>query len=193
MPASIPGRGPVRTGPALGLVEVGSIARGVVVLDAMVKRSPVTVVDSWTASPGKYLVLVTGEVAEVDEAMEAGLAAAAEHLLDQVFLPQPDATILPAVCGARDRPTDDSVAVVETAMAAAAIRAADAAVKAAEVRLVELRLATGLGGKAYFVLAGDLFFVEAAVEAATDAAGRERLVNVELIANPHPDAAGRLA
>jgi len=182
----------VRGGPALGLLEVESIARGMVVLDAMVKRSPVSVVDSWTVSPGKYLVLVTGEVAEVEEAMDAGVDAAAEHLLDEVFLPYPDEGVLPAVCGVTGAPGDDSVAVVETTMAAAAVRAADAAVKAAEVRVVELRLAAGLGGKAYFVLAGPLFFVEAAVEAAADAAHRDRLVNVEVIANPHPEAAGHL-
>ena len=188
-----PGSAALRTGPALGLVEVTSIARGVVVLDAMVKRAPVTVLDAWTASPGKYLVLVAGEVAEVEEAMGAGVGAAAEHLLDQTFLPHPHEALLPAVSGEAEPAGDASVAVVETAAAATAIRAADAALKAAEVRLVELRLATGLGGKAYFVLAGALHWVEAAAEAAAEACGRGRLVGVELIANPHSDTAGRLA
>lgn len=181
-----------RSGPALGLVELASIARGVVVLDAMVKRAPVTVLGNWATSRGKYLVLVAGEVGEVEEAMDAGLSAAAEHLLDRVFLPYPHADLLPAIRGRTSAPGDASVAVVEATEVAAAVRAADAALKTAEVRLTELRLARGIGGKAYFVLAGDLFSVEAAAAAASEAAGPNRLVGVEVIANPHPDASSRL-
>jgi len=182
---------PVRTGPALGLIETASIARGHVVLDALVKRAPVTVLDAWTASPGKHLVLFAGEVAEVEESMGAGLAAAAEHLLDHVLLPNPHAQVLPAVAGEASAAGEDSLAVLETAAASTAIRAADAAVKAAEVRLVELRLATGLGGKAYFVLAGEQHHIEAALEAGIEAAGAG-LVGAEVINNPHPDAADRI-
>lgn len=182
---------PRRTGPAIGLVEVASIARGMVVLDGMVKRAPADVVDNWTASPGKYLILLAGEVAEVDESMQAGVAAAAEHLLDSVFLPQPDAAVMPAILGETDQAAAHSLCIVETAMAASAIRSADAAVKATGVSLLELRLATGLGGKAYYVLGGALHLIEAAAEAGAQAAGGQ-LINVELIANPAPDAAGRL-
>jgi len=181
-----------RVGPALGLIELGSIARGMVVLDTMVKRSPVDVLGNWPTSRGKYLVLVSGEVAEVEEAMDAGLACAAEHLLDQVFLPHPHECIVPAVRGRVAPAEDASLAIVETLEVAAAIRAADAAVKAAEVELLELRLARGIGGKAYLVLAGELFWIQAAVDAASQGAGSDRLVNVEVIANPHPDASSRL-
>ena len=181
-----------RTGPALGLIETASIARGHVVLDQMVKKAAVTVLDAWTASPGKYLVLVVGEVAEVEEAMASGLEAAGEHLLDQLILPHPHSSIVPAIGGAATKLERRSMAVVETGTVAAAIRAADASVKAAEVEVVELRLATGLGGKAYFVVAGDLAAVEAAAEAATAEAGGDKLVNAEIIANPHPDMSERI-
>lgn len=181
----------VRTGPAIGLVEVASIARGMVVLDAMVKRAPCDVVDNWTASPGKYLVLIAGEVAEVEESMDAGLVAAGEHLLDHVVLSHPDPAVMPALMGETSRPGTDSVCVVETTMAATAIRAADAALKATGVRLIELRLATGLGGKAYFVLGGSLHLVEEAADVGT-AASAGALVGVEIIANPDPLAAERM-
>ncbi len=180
-----------RTGPAIGLVEVGSIARGMVVLDAMIKRAPVDLVDNWTASPGKYLILVAGEVAEVDESMQAGVAVAGEHLLDSVFLPQPHAAVMPAVMGETDQAGSDSLCIVEATMASTAIRSADVAIKATGLRLLELRLATGLGGKAYYVLGGVLHLVEEAAEAGAQACG-SNLVAVELIANPDPDAAEHL-
>ena len=47
--------------PAIGLLELSSIAVGILAADAMVKRSPVEVIYAGTAHPGKYLVLVAGE------------------------------------------------------------------------------------------------------------------------------------
>jgi len=44
--------------PAIGLVETNSIAIGIRVGDAMVKRAPVNLLESRTVCPGKYIVLV---------------------------------------------------------------------------------------------------------------------------------------
>lgn len=180
-----------RTGPALALLEVASVARGMVALDAMVKRAHVSIIDNWTASPGKYLVLFCGEVAEVQEGMDAALAVAGEHLLNATVLPDPHGQLLPALEGRVHQQSQGAVAIVETLDAAAAIVAADRAVKAAEVLLMQLRLATGLGGKAYFLISGALHDIEAALEDAVDTAA-EGLFNAETIANPHEDISGRL-
>src|SRR5438094_10350399 len=84
---------PTFPAPALGLVELSSIGRGMATCDAMVKRAPVQVLAARPGSPGKYLVLVCGGVAEVGEAMDAGCARAKEALLDRLFLPQADAQL----------------------------------------------------------------------------------------------------
>jgi microcompartment protein CcmL/EutN len=81
------GEGVRASGPALGLVETSSVARGFVVADQMVKRAPVALVASRAVSPGKWLVLVTGEVADVEEAMAAGVDAAGHTLVDRLELP----------------------------------------------------------------------------------------------------------
>ena len=52
-----------------------SIAIGVRAGDAMVKRAPVEVTYAGTVHPGKYLVLVGGDVASVEESYAAGLDA----------------------------------------------------------------------------------------------------------------------
>src|SRR5688572_19662805 len=87
------------TGPALGIVELTSIARGVLVADAMVKKAPVRILQSHPISPGKHLIVIAGGVAEVDESMQAGLAVAGATLVDRLFLPQAHAQLAPLVAG----------------------------------------------------------------------------------------------
>ncbi len=177
----------MRDGPAIGLIESTSIARGMVVCDAMVKQAPVDVLEAYTVTPGKYVVLVCGEVAEVEEAMQAGLAKAAETLLDELFLPNPHASIVPALRGEALSPDPDAIGIFETSTIASTLLAVDAALKAAETSLLELRLATGIGGKAYFALTGELHELQAAFEAGCASIEPQRVLNTELVARPHED------
>jgi microcompartment protein CcmL/EutN len=160
----------------------------------MVKRAPVALLDCRPVSPGKLLVLVAGGVAEVDEAFRRGVEVAGDRLVDQLFLAQAHPQVEPAVRGQAPGAAAgvDSLAVVETASVAATILAADAAAKAAAVRIVEMQLARGIGGKAFFTLSGPLAEIEAAVEAATDAVARDRVVGTEIIPAPHADLIARL-
>lgn len=152
--------------PALGLLELGSVAVGVLTGDAMVKRAPVAVLRAGTVHPGKYLVLVGGEVADVEEALEAGREIGAGQLADEVFLPDVHSSVVNAVTGVRETGDGEAIGVVETRTVAALLRAADRGVKAAEVVLRDVRLADDLGGRAYCVFRGAVADVEAAVEAA---------------------------
>ena len=178
--------------PALALIELSSIARGYPVADAMVKKAQVALAECRPVSPGKFLVLVTGQVAAVDEAFRAGLAIAGDRLIDKLFLPHAHPQIIPAVGGAIPPAAIDSFAAVETTTVAASILAADAAVKAAAVRIVEMQLARGIGGKAYFSLSGPLAEIEAAVEAAAGAITADLLTATEIIAAPHEDLLAKL-
>lgn len=178
---------PAPDGPALGLIELCSIARGLVVCDAMVKRAPVRIVRAGSTHPGKYIVHVRGGVDEVGEAMAAGLAAAREALIDRVFLPYPHAQLAPLLAtGRRDAPLE-SVGVLEAFSIAATIRAADAALKAAEIDGLRLVLADHVGGKGHFVFTGLLHDAEEGLEAGRAAIGETLLAGCELVANPHAD------
>jgi microcompartment protein CcmL/EutN len=176
-------------GPALALVELSSVARGLSTVDALVKKAPVRIDQAHPISPGHFLIVFTGDVAEVEESFTEALAAAGDRLIDQVFLPQVHGEVATAVAGAivgRDL-TDLSVAIVETFTVASAISASDAACKAAEVQVIQMRLGQGLGGKAYFVLAGELYDIEAAVSAATGAIPSSHVQDTEIIPRPHAD------
>jgi microcompartment protein CcmL/EutN len=152
--------------PALALIELASIAVGIEVGDAMVKRAPVDVVHAGTIQPGKYLVLVAGSVADVEEALAAGVEVGACCLVDTVFLPNVHDQVVSALRGSRRTGTGAALGVVETASVAATIEAADAGVKGAQVELLEIRLGDGLGGKGYLLFDGSVSDVESAVEAA---------------------------
>lgn len=159
---------PDRLQPALALIELASIAVGIETGDAMVKRAPVEVVRAGTIQPGKYLVLVAGTVADVEEALAAGVETGQGCLVDTVFLPNVHDQVVAALRGVRRAGTGEALGVVETSTVAATIEAADAGVKGARVELLELRLGDGLGGRGYLLFDGTVADVEAAVEIAVE-------------------------
>ncbi len=174
-------------GPALGLIEVGSVARGMVIADAMVKRAQVTLLQASPVTPGKFVVVVAGGEEEVGQAMQAGLEQAADTLIDRLYLAKADPQLAPAMRGALPPAEVAALGIVETFSVAAAVLSADRAVKAAEVRLVQMRLARGLGGRAYYVLTGELHQVQAAVEAGRSIIHDGMLLTTEIIGRPHAD------
>jgi microcompartment protein CcmL/EutN len=162
--------------PAVGLLEFASIARGIEAGDAMAKRAPLQVIRAGTVHPGRYLVLVGGLTADVEEAMEAGRDVAGDSLVDAVFLPDVHPDVVSSLGGTRREDAGDALGVVETLTVAATIDAADAGVKGARVTIRDLRLADDLGGKGYVLFGGEVSEVEAAVGYAVDriaASGQE--------------------
>ncbi|HEY1555169.1 MAG TPA: BMC domain-containing protein [Kofleriaceae bacterium] len=185
-------------GPALGVLEISTIARGVVAADAGLKRAPAVLLHSRAVSGGKHLVVFEGGVAEVEEALAAGRLIAGDVLIDRVELPAADDQVWPMLGASLVAPIDwsadgsaEAVAIIETRTVCAAIAAADAACKVAEVVVRDVRFAIDLAGKAYFTLTGTLDAIEAAAAAAR-AAADDRLVGLEVIAQPAPDLRGRL-
>lgn len=181
------------TGPAIGLIELCSIARGIRVVDDMVKKAPVQVRRATPVHPGKFLILVQGGVDEVFEAVEAGKAAAAEALIDELLLPYPHAQLDGLMTHAPAPSVANALGVLEAFSVAAIIRAADAALKAAEIQGIRLRLADGLGGKGYFLFCGAQHDVEEGLTYGKAALGEGLLAGEELIANPHPEMIAALA
>ena len=174
--------------PALALVEFSSIAAGIQAADAMVKRAPIDVIKAGTVHPGKYLVLIGGQVADVEESLAAGRQVGGEAVVDFVYLPQVHPEVVEAIGGGRAPEVTDALGVVETTTVAAAIHAADAGIKGAEVRLVEVRLADGLGGKGIVLFSGLVADVEAAVGIGVGVLERpELLVRQVVIPQLHPE------
>ncbi|HOO78305.1 MAG TPA: BMC domain-containing protein [bacterium] len=173
--------------PAIGFIEFNSIAAGIFATDAMAKKSDVDILDSRSVCPGKYVVLVGGLTGPVDEAMQAGLEAGADAVTDHLFLPNVHPAVVPAILAAVPVDELDALGVIETFSIPSCILAADSAVKEAEIELIEIRLANGLGGKSFVTFTGEIHDVEAALKKGAGKAGEIGcLVRTSLVPRPHP-------
>ncbi len=170
MSEDAPGGDPGALDPAIGLVELDSVVAGIVAGDAMVKASPVGSIYAGTVHPGRYLVLVSGDTASVEVALDVGRRSAPGSLLDSIFLPDIHPSVTRALVGEPPPLEGDALGIIEAATVATVIGAADAGVKAADVRLATVELADGLGGKGYALFGGLVADVEAAVDQAADRA-----------------------
>lgn len=178
---------------AIAAIETSSIAQGVVAADAMLKTADVELLQSTTLSPGRYWVLIGGEVAAVRASHRRGVEVAADTLLDQLFIPQLHEGVLPALGGVVATGLDDALGILETLTAASAIVAADTAVKAANVTVRDVRLANGIGGKGVVSLSGTVSAVQAAIDAGrADALKRGLLARAVVIPRLDPQLRGRM-
>lgn len=164
------------TGPALSMLELVDSPSGFAALDALAKEAPVTVIAAGTIQRGHFLLAFVGEVEPVQMSFAKAVQVAARAIVDSVLLPYAEPRILPALRdgAARFPLPGDALGVVQTGSAPTLLGAVDAALKGANVDLVELRVAEGLGGKGLATLWGEQHDVQAAIEHAAAAFGRGR-------------------
>jgi microcompartment protein CcmL/EutN len=173
---------------SIGLIELSSIAAGFETCDAMLKAAGVALVLSRSICSGKYMVMVRGDVAAVGAAVAAGIAAARFAVIDSFVIPNLHESVFPALSGSNKVEKLEALGIVESFSVAALIEGADAAVKAANVELIEIRLAMALGGKAFVTLTGDVAAVQSAVDAGARVVGdKGMLVNKVVIPHPRPE------
>ncbi len=182
----------VKIDPALALIELDSIAAGIEAGDAAIKQAPLQTLRTGTVQPGKFLVLLGGAVADVQEALAAGLAAGSSAVVDSLMLPNVHQEVVRAVSGGRLVKSGDALGIVETATVASAIHAADAGLKGADVTLLEVRLADGLGGKGLTLFTGRVSDVEAAIEIGSQKVAPALLVRQTVIAQLHAEMADNI-
>lgn len=173
---------------AIGMNEIMSIPLGFEACDAMLKAAEVELVSAGCVCAGKYYIVVVGEVAAVRSSVEAGAEVAGSTLIDSLVIPNVDEQVAPAISACTMPEKMAALGVMETYSLCAAIHAADAAAKAAEIDLLEVRLGRGLGGKSFITLTGEVAAVEAAVKAAEALEETQGLMAQSVvIPAPHPD------
>lgn len=173
---------------AVGVIELNSIARGIEVADHMLKTSSVELLEAKSICPGKYLILITGDVSAVESSVEVGLELAKSFFVDYVVIPNVSDEVVYALRGIPDVEEFKAVGVLEFFSVTGAVYSADAAVKTSDVDIASMRLGYALGGKSFVILTGDLSAVEAAIESGTRV-GEENgfMFNTSVI--PSPDKA----
>ncbi|WP_373844562.1 BMC domain-containing protein [Clostridium sp.] len=172
----------------IGMVELNSIAKGIKTADAMVKAAEVKLLLSKTVCPGKYIILITGNVGAVTASIEAGVSIGGQHVVDKLLLPNVHEQVIPAINEATGVSQLKDLGVMEFFSISTGIVAADAAAKSADVQLIEVRMGVGVGGKSFVTLTGDVSAVKNAVEAGVNVSLETgMLVNSEVISGPSKD------
>jgi microcompartment protein CcmL/EutN len=170
---------------SIGLIELGSIAAGYEVADAMLKAAEVEILLSRSICSGKYMVLIGGDVAAVRSSVDAGEIAGRGSVIDTFVIPNVHASVFPAIAGTAKVDRLEALGIIESFSVASLIEGADASAKAARVELIEIRLAMALGGKAFVTMTGEVAAVKAAVDAgAAIVAEKGLLVNKVVIPSP---------
>jgi microcompartment protein CcmL/EutN len=173
---------------SIGLIELGSIAAGYQACDTMLKTATVELMLSRSICSGKYMVMIRGDVGAVESSVRAGVHAGNFSVIDSFVIANVHEAVFPAIAGHTKVNALDALGIIESFSVASLIEGADAAVKTANVRLIEIRLAMALGGKAFVTMTGSVADTTSAVDAgAAVVAAKGLLTNKVVIARPRPE------
>ena len=172
----------------IGILEFNSIAAGIIAMDSMVKSAPIVIVKAELFNPGKFIIIVTGDVASVETSLLRGKENRLNWLVDELFIPNLNNQIIPALGSCRPVKAWDALGVLESYSMTSGVEAADRAAKEADVEIPEIGISTELSGKSYVKIMGAVEAVEAAVEAGSAVLKQKGLLcNRIIIPRPHPD------
>ena len=173
---------------SIGLIELTSIAAGFQACDAMLKAAAVDLLLARSICSGKYMVMVRGEVGAVQASVSAGVSQGNFSIIDSFVIPNLHEQVFPAIAGGSKVEELEALGILESFSVASLIEGADAAVKAANVQLIEIRLAMALGGKAFVTLTGNVAAVQSAIDSGAAVVGQKgMLVNKVVIPHPRPE------
>jgi microcompartment protein CcmL/EutN len=173
---------------SVGVIELKSIPKGVEATDAALKSAGVEMVSAHPACPGKYEIILTGSIANVQAAVEHVRSKFENYVIDSSVMGRIDEQVITALFGTQTTAKTGSLGLLETFSAATAIKAADVAVKTAKVEIFDLRVSRGMGGKGVIILTGEVGDVTAAIEAGANYAKTTGMLSsYSIIAAPHEE------
>ena len=173
---------------SIGIVEFRSIAIGIGAVDRIVKSSDVRILDAKSICPGKYYIVFTGSVSAVTNSMNVVVEENGNFLIDWAVLNNIYPEIFTSLNQTSQIKDLKAIGIIETLTAPSIFVAADAAVKATSVDLVEIRIARALGGKNICIINGEVSSVSESVRVGIQYAEEKGfLVDSQVIASPHKD------
>lgn len=175
---------------AIGIIELSSIHKGFEVQDDVLQNTEVEKLIARTICSGKYMILVRGEIADVESCLEIAKMTGSYAIINAIIIPNVDESIFPAISGTTtlDSPNVDGMLIIETFSVASAIKAADYAVKEADIVLLRIHVAMAIGGKGLVVMTGSIDALKSALIPAIEYIKEDgMLVGYSLITDPHED------
>ncbi|MFC1569248.1 BMC domain-containing protein [bacterium] len=175
---------------AIGVIELSSLFKGFEVQDTVLKMTRIEKLLARTICSGKYIILVRGEIADVEACIQQAKKTGGFAIVNALMIPRVDEKIFPAIAGTTtlDSPEVDGMAVIESFSVASAIKAADFAVKEADITLLRIHVAMAIGGKGLVVMTGNIDALKSSLTPALEFLKEEGLLaGHSLITNPHQD------
>lgn len=173
----------------VGIVELKNIAYGINASDDILKLSGAKLISAQSLCPGKYEIIMSGELSQVESAMNHIKNKYSHSLVDYAVFGKIEKEVIQALLGCQiDVIYSGSIGVIETYSASSAIMAADIAMKSSNVSIIELRIARGMGGKGFVLLNGNISDVQAAINNGSKYAKEQGLLAAcSIIGSPHAD------
>jgi microcompartment protein CcmL/EutN len=175
---------------AIGIIELASIFKGFEVQDMVLKSANIEKMLARTICSGKFLIMVRGEIADVETCLETARQIGGFSIVNATLVSNVDERVFPAIAGSTtlDSPEVGGMLVFETFSVATAVKAADFAVKEADIDLLRIHAAMAIGGKAFVVFTGNVEALESAVPPALEYIKEDgMLAGYTLIRNPHKE------
>jgi microcompartment protein CcmL/EutN len=178
---------------AIGIIELASIYKGYAVQDAVLKSANVEKLIARTICSGKYFMVVRGNVADVETAISVAQEVGGFSVVNLTTIPNIDPRVFPAIAGATTTQINvnkkiGALLIIETFSVVSAIKAADYAVKEANLEIIRVHVAMAVGGKGIVVISGNIDALESAVKPALEYIKQDgMLAGYVIIKNPHEE------
>jgi microcompartment protein CcmL/EutN len=153
----------------------------------MLREANVDLIFSSPLCPGKYVSIIEGTVDAVRRSLQKAERVGEEFLLDSQLILNPHEQVSPAITGTTIIDAVENIGGVETMGAIASVKAADLAAKSSNIKLIEVRIARGLGGKSFVVFCGELASVKNAIAVCQREIGEEGgITSTTVVSSVHP-------
>ncbi len=157
----------MKSQPAFASIEFSSVPAGLFAADALLKKSPISMIRSGTIGAGRFLILLAGTTASVAEAHEEALFHGGLQVADDCFLPDIHPALFDAILGNVRTMGEGPLWILETPTVSCNLQAVERALKGVAVHLIEFRAGDPrMDGRGLAILQGDLYDIEAAQEIA---------------------------
>lgn len=175
---------------SIGLLEFKRISTGIEASNQMLKAADVKLLMAKYICPGKYIILIAGDISAVNSSVKAGVKAAQKDLLKDMVISKVNKSLIDLIQNKKQKLDKiNSLGILEYSSIASGITAADVAVKAAEVELVKLVLGMRTGGKSLIIFTGSIEACRQGLDAAelANKDNNKYLLGKKLISSPEKE------
>ena len=106
---------------AVGVIEIRSIAKGIEACDDALKSANIRLVSAHPSCPGKYEMILTGPLSDVQTSLERVRDTYGRYVIDAVLMGRIDETVVRALLGGQNAKAEGALGVIETFSASSAI------------------------------------------------------------------------